>query len=198
MKRSTRGLPIVLSAAALAVAVLGSTPVGEAAQQLVVPRNSVGPVQLKANAVTALKVRNGSLTAVDFAPGQLPTGSQGPRGDKGEKGEPGARGPAGQTGPAGSTGPRGPGGPPGTSGWEFRTLGQVLAEDTIYTWSVPCPGGKKALGGGVAVEGQRIPRTTTVRQSAPDGLATGWLVTLQNDGAKLRAYAWVICANVAS
>ena len=45
-------LPLVLSVTALVVAVLGATPVGNAAMNLVVPRNSVGTLQLKANAVT--------------------------------------------------------------------------------------------------------------------------------------------------
>ena len=67
-------LPIVLSATALAVAVLGSTSVGEAAQRLVLPKGSVGAAQLKPNAVTGPKVKNGSLTASDFATGQLPAG----------------------------------------------------------------------------------------------------------------------------
>jgi len=38
---------------------------------------------------------------------------------------------------------------------------------------------------------------TRVRQSAPAGEATGWLVTLANyTGNSHTAYAWVICANV--
>ena len=52
--------PVVLSITALLVALLGSTPVGEAALNAL-PRNSVGPLQLKNDAVTSIKVRNGSL-----------------------------------------------------------------------------------------------------------------------------------------
>src|SRR5207237_846374 len=50
------------------------------------PRNSVGTVQLKNNAVNSAKVRNGSLRAVDFAAGQIPAGPQGPAGPPGASG----------------------------------------------------------------------------------------------------------------
>src|SRR4026209_1261441 len=95
-------LPLTLSIAALLVAVLGITPLGQAAYDAVVPRNSVGTAQLKRNAVTSSKlapnsvrtgqVVDGSLLTQDFKPGQIP---QGPKGDKGDKGD---RGPAGISG----------------------------------------------------------------------------------------------------
>ena len=74
---------------ALAVAVLGATPVGHAAGKLVLGKGSVGTSQLKRNAVTSAKVKNRSLLAVDFKRGQLPAGPQGPRGDQGPKGDSG-------------------------------------------------------------------------------------------------------------
>ena len=49
-------LSIVLSGAALVVALLGATPLGEAAGELL-PRGSVGTTQLQDGAVTAAKVR---------------------------------------------------------------------------------------------------------------------------------------------
>jgi hypothetical protein len=79
----TNRLPLVLSVTALVVAVLGATPVGNAAMNLVVPRNSVGTLQLKANAVTAAKVKNGSLLSADFQAGPDPAGPQGAAGPKG-------------------------------------------------------------------------------------------------------------------
>ena len=82
-------LPLVLSATALAVAVLGTTPLVAIAQNVAFPRSSVGTAQLKRNAVTPAKiapdavraahVQNGSLLAADFKPGQIP---QGPKGDR--------------------------------------------------------------------------------------------------------------------
>lgn len=90
-------LPLVLSATALAVAVLGTTPLAAVAQSVAFPPNSVGSPQLKRNAVTAAKlapnavrsghVLDGSLLASDFKPGQIP---QGPKGDQGPPGERGA------------------------------------------------------------------------------------------------------------
>jgi hypothetical protein len=93
---------IVVASLALLVALTGT---GVAAVSQLVPRNSVGPAQIRDNAVTRPKVRNNaidstkvanrSLLAVDFAAGQLPAG---------------AAGPAGPAGPAGAAGPAGPAG----------------------------------------------------------------------------------------
>lgn len=71
------------------------------------PARSVGAKQIKKNAVTAAKVKDGSLLAADFATGQLPAGA---------KGETGARGPAGETGPMGPAGPAGKDGVDGKDG----------------------------------------------------------------------------------
>lgn len=103
-------LSTTLSVTALAVAVLGWTPLGEAAREAAFPPNSVGMTQLKANAVTSPKIRNGSVAAIDiqkraitavhvkqgslvaanFKPGQLPAGPKGEKGDKGDRGTNGA------------------------------------------------------------------------------------------------------------
>jgi hypothetical protein len=68
----------VISVIALFVA-LGGT--GYAAVTL--PRNSVGPKQLRKNAVTSAKVKDGTLLKKDFKTGQLPAGERGPKGDVG-------------------------------------------------------------------------------------------------------------------
>src|SRR5581483_6137183 len=65
------------------------------------PRDSVGPRQLRANAVSSEKVRDGSLTASDLAPGIISTGSRGPRGPEGPSGPQGLPGPAGAQGTPG-------------------------------------------------------------------------------------------------
>ena len=79
-------LPIILSATALAVAVLGQAPIASAVREAVLPKNSVGTVQLKQNAVTGTKVADGSLLRSDFRPGQLPAGPKGDKGDRGDAG----------------------------------------------------------------------------------------------------------------
>ncbi len=65
-------VPVILSATALAIAVLGSTSVGEAAYRAIVPPNSVGTTQLKADAVVSSKVKNGTLVKADFKTGEKP------------------------------------------------------------------------------------------------------------------------------
>jgi hypothetical protein len=70
---------MVVACIALTVA-LGGT--GYAAINL--PRNSVGNKQLRPNAVTSGKVRNGSLAAKDFRSSALPRGPRGAQGPKGD------------------------------------------------------------------------------------------------------------------
>jgi hypothetical protein len=123
-------LPLVLSITALVVAVLGATPLGEAARNQLVPRNSVGTAQLRTNAVVSSKVRNGSLLAADFRRGQLP------------------RGPAGPQGPVG---PQGQAGAAGVSGREIRFATSANDSSSFKTASATCSAGKQMLGGGVAI-----------------------------------------------
>jgi hypothetical protein len=130
--------PTIIAITALAVAVLFATPLGQAAGNLVLSKNSVGAAQIKKNAVTGPKVKDASLMAADFKAGQLPAGPQGPKGD------PGAQGIQGQTGAKGD---------PGLSGYEVVTGDAhwvspgAVGQSTVY-----CPGGKKALGGGVGAQ----------------------------------------------
>jgi len=72
---------LVVASLALFVALSGT---GYAVSQL--PAKSVGAQQLKNDAVTSAKVKDGSLRARDFRPGQLPAGSQGPMGPAGPAG----------------------------------------------------------------------------------------------------------------
>jgi hypothetical protein len=76
-------IALALSIAALAVGLLGSTPLGAAAQELVIPRGAVGTEELAAGAVTGAKVKDHSLGRRDFAQGQIPRGPVGPAGPPG-------------------------------------------------------------------------------------------------------------------
>ncbi len=69
---------------------------GGGAYALTLPSNSVGTRHIKKDAVRSSDVKNASLRAVDFKPGQLPRGAQGP------PGTPGARGAKGETGAPGA------------------------------------------------------------------------------------------------
>jgi hypothetical protein len=89
-------LPILMSGAALTVAVLGSTPLGEAGRNVLLPANSVGAAQIRSSAVqtrhlaigavTGAKVKRGTLLTRHFKAGQIPAG---PRGAQGAAGPPG-------------------------------------------------------------------------------------------------------------
>jgi hypothetical protein len=76
----TRPSPAMVVACLALVIALGGT--GYAAIKL--PRNSVGNKQLRSNAVTSGKVRNGSLAAKDFQSSALKRGPRGPHGPKGD------------------------------------------------------------------------------------------------------------------
>jgi hypothetical protein len=69
---------------------------GSAYAASTLPRNSVGPDQIKTGAVRSSEVKDRSLRAKDFAVGQLP------KGDRGDAGPAGPQGPRGDTGAPGA------------------------------------------------------------------------------------------------
>ncbi len=91
----------VIACLALFVALGGAS---YAATQL--PKDSVGGRQIKRDAVTGVKVKDGSLQAADFGVGQIPagpegrTGARGAQGPRGEQGVEGVKGDAGLRGPS--------------------------------------------------------------------------------------------------
>jgi hypothetical protein len=121
---------MVVACIALLVA-LGGTSVAAVSA---LPRNSVGTLQLKDNAVTSSKVKNGSLLRVDFKSGQIPAG------------------PAGPTGPAGPAGPAGPG-----AKWALvRPDGGIAAQSGGITLTAKASPGDYVLDFGSAVTGKLI------------------------------------------
>jgi hypothetical protein len=139
-------LPLILSTTALLVAMLG-TPLGEAAYNAVAP-NSVGAAQLRngavtnaklrGDAVTSGKVKDRSLRAIDFKPGQLPAGPLGPKGEKGDKGDKGSKGNQGD---------------PGLSGLVIVRAKSSVPPNTQGSAQAGCPNGKKVVGGAASVQG---------------------------------------------
>ena len=166
-------LTAVVACTALCVAVFGSTPIGQAAARLVVPKNAVGTVQLKNRAVTGLKVKDGTLMAADFKPGQLPAGTQG---------APGAAGPAG---PTGATGPS------GISGYETVAQNFSVASGTETVQFAQCPGNKTVIGGGYAAYWPIV-----VEASHASGKSS-WGVMAKNLGvSSVNLAYYAVCANV--
>lgn len=192
---------VALSAAALTVAVLGYTPLGQAAQRIIVPLDSVGTAQLKPGAVTGGKIKNGTLTSAKFAPGQLLTG---PKGDTGPQGLQGPKGDTGAQGAKGDPGPQGPKGDSGLANLVVRTAAKTINPGAgSEELSASCQAGERAVGGGGAFDQTSV--GDALVYSAPGGASglatpgetpTKWWVGAHNGGAfakVLRTY--VICAS---
>ena len=191
---------LVVACIALIVALTGTSYAAG-----VLPRASVGTVQLKNGAVNSLKVKDSSLTLLDVAPGDRAklkgaTGAAGPKGDPGPKGDAGAKGDKGAAGAKGDKGAAGEKGAPGAPG----VSGYALVEKTASTTAkflavqVNCPAGTRPLGGG---GGTPTPGAgVSVRNSFPvGGTQPGWLVVAE---AKTPGTGWsyevdAVCAAVA-
>ena len=180
-------IPTILSATALAVAVFGSTPLGQAAGRLIIPTSSVGAAQLKQNAVTSKKVKDGTLLAVDFKSGEI---AAGPQGAKGDTGAPGAKG---DTGAKGDKGDKGDTGPAGITGYVVTNDAVVsIAPGASASSIAVCPSGKKVLGGGAAAEKGSM----TFQWLGTQG-TNGYLANAKNLGAVTDSlHVWAVCANV--
>ena len=105
--------PAMLVAIAALVVSLGGTSYAA----LKLPAGSVGTKELKKNAVSSPKVKDGSLLVKDFSSSQRRL-LQGPRGAQatGPQGPAGPLGPGGPAGAPGAAGAQGPAGAPGTTG----------------------------------------------------------------------------------
>ena len=182
---------LVVACIALIVALSGT---GYAA--VVLPRGSVGTIQLKNAAVTSPKVKDSSITSLDIAPATRASlkgqaGAQGPKGDKGDRGDKGDKGATGDKGDTGAAGA------PGISGYAIVEK-TATATSPSQAVSVTCPAGMRALGGG---GGTPTPGAgVSVRNSFPlPGVPGGWLVVAE---AKSPGTGWsyrvqAVCANVA-
>ena len=113
---------------------------------IVLPANSVGPAQIRNDAVRSAKVKNRSLLAVDFRIGQLPAGARGAQGDPGTgaKGDPGTAGAKGDACLAADPACRGPKGDKGEA---------CLATDPACRGPQGIPGTLAAVLGRSAVGG---------------------------------------------
>lgn len=193
-----------LSTVALVLAILGWTPIGEAARDAVFPSNSVGTAQLRANAVTSAKIRNGeiqgidirkgtitgahvrpgSLTAASFRADELPAGAKGDKGDKGEKG---AKGEPGLPGA------------PGLSGYQVVQATSGPLSTSVYTSvTATCPGGKRVLGGGAFVNGRYPNGPTPALITSRPVNNVSWSAEMSNNaGSSSNLVAYAICATVA-
>jgi hypothetical protein len=172
----------VIASAALLVA-LGGT--GVAAVGVAFPKGSVGTAQLRNDAVTSIKVRDGSLLRRDFRLGQLPVGASGPVG---------AVGPAGPAGTPGSQGASGPQGPAGISGYEVVSTGATTVGAGLYASAkAACPSGKRPLGGGITSTNASV----AVAESVPNTGDNSWFGAVKNNSGLAASFRVVaVCAFV--
>jgi hypothetical protein len=147
--------------------------------------------QIKDSSLTTKDVKNHSLLAVDFKGGQLPAGPQGPKGDSG---------PAGRDGPAGTF---------GAITVQHFTAASDLPDNSKASYSVFCPAGQSAIGGGARgdfdqSEGTVVtssrPAISPSNEEAPDSNQTfsGWKIAVFNPSGGIttgiRPEVWAICA----
>ena len=160
------------------------------------PRNSVGAAQIRSNAVNSLKVKNGTLLAVDFKAGQVPRGAKGDKGDKGDPGAAGAKGDTGAKGDKGDTGPN-----PAATAIVRQAPGPPSS--TTSEALVDCNSDERAVGGGAAwgtSTGVAVPVVITdMPRPGGDGtVPTGWRGVIRNTAASgtVSGRAFVICVKL--
>lgn len=130
---------------------------------------AVGTDQLKTNAVLGTKIKNGTLSKLDFAAGQVPIGPQGPQGPQG---------PAGGQGPAGAVGPAGPAGGFDATKFHIKSFPSVNINNGNYGGGdYSCDSGQSALSGGIN-SGYRF----EVEFLMPVSTST-WRIRLYNDSS---------------
>jgi hypothetical protein len=185
-RKVTRRLPLILSATALAIAVLGMTSLGQAAGSAI--EKAVPLARVAGFAKNAGKL-NGHKSSIRPHAGQIPV--LGPDGKL----------PAwlGAVGPAGAKGDPGPQGPAGISGYQ-RVQQQVTppsGRDKTNTYTVSCPGGKSVLGGGFEFGQSADTTDLSVYESTPSSNSS-WEFkvrnTTGNSGKTVTLSA--VCANV--
>jgi hypothetical protein len=139
-----------------------------------------------------------SQTGPQGPPG--PTGPQGPPGPAGQQGPTGPQGPAGPLGPAGPQGPKGdtgatgatgPAGANGVSGYEIVSASTTEGNGVVTQGTIPCPAGKKAVGGGISAG---LVAGVIVVATAPNADGSAWISTMQNQsGATVTLTAYAVC-----
>jgi hypothetical protein len=203
-------VPLILSATALAVAVLGATPIGQAAGERLVAAVPFAKNAGRAKVADNATKLNGRKSALSGAPGTIPVigkngklpasiaavgpeGPQGPKGDTGPKGDRGEKGDKGDKGAAGA---------PGMSGYQVVTAASTADKNQSKEATAYCPTGKRPVGGGAT--------HSTLLYATPGGLLAieeswpyinqAWQVRARASvalAAEWRLTAYAICVNVA-
>ncbi len=191
-------VPLVLSITALVVAVLGATPLGQAAGKTLaaaVPpfAKTAGYAKFAGNST----LLNGRKSSLKGTPGTIPV--VGPNGKlPAAIGAVGPQGPPGPKGETGAKGSPGPAGLPGTSGYEIVTTSTAMDTTAAKIITVTCPTSKKAVGGGGAYNGYGYEAVS----SYPASNGSGW--TAYADHLPIGTpqtwalVVWAVCMNATS
>ncbi len=175
-------LPLVLSATALVVALVGSTPIGNAAQNVLeqVPRAKRADFAANAGKL------NGHKSSLNPTRGQIPVvGADGKL-------------PA-SIGGVGPAGPQGERGPAGAGGYQIKTenISVPQGNNTNQPFGVSCPGGRVALGAGYSFS-EQFTDALKLYDYRPAG-DSSWRFRFANDTGGAKAVTlFVTCANVSS
>jgi hypothetical protein len=151
---------------------------GTAFAQTVLPRNSVGPRQIRTNAVTSSEIRDRTIGLGDVsrrARAQLR----------------GQRGPAGPPGPPGAATTGG-----GTAALTYVTAPGTVPAESVTSATATCPAGQRVTGGGVRVD---TASDSSVRETYPNINNTAWTARVGNDNLPAQGPAaytvFAICAS---
>jgi len=177
---------MIVACVALTVA-LGGT--GVAAVNAVLPRNSVGTLQLKNSAVTSVKVKNFSLTRADFARGTLIPGAQGPQGPPGSNGQQGVKGEKGDKGDKGGLGDV-------AQQTASVSVPDATANDGLFesrSLQVNCGADEKGITGGTNWDGESdsahlFTVLSTPVYDAANKRISGWRARGANDSGAAKAF----------
>ena len=191
-------LPLALSVTALVVAVLGSTPLGEAAENLV---SAVPPFAKQAGyAKTAGTAQNAKRLAGHTAsrtprPGQIPIVAANGKlaASLGAVGAPGAKGDPGAPGAKGDKGDKGDKGSPGVTSVTTVNDTANVAGGAYGGTTVGCPAGATVVAGGFnTANSTMIPTTNRPRTD-------GWEARAYNSsGLPHSIQVYVVCAVIGS
>jgi hypothetical protein len=209
----TRRAPLLLSAIALAVSLLGPAAIGHAAGSAARPVERAffayraGHSRYAKDAVHATRADRAGLarraaTAGSAANAVAVDGIQASRTPTPNMLLPldaSGKLPAsiGAVGPVGPRGAAGPAGSAGISGLQLVTADSGSNSNTVKSQSVSCPSGKKVVGGGASVN--TTSSTLAITRSSPASDLSGWTAEAQETAAFVgnwRVSVYAVCATV--
>ena len=182
-------LPIVLSAAAFVIALMGVTPLGQATRDALPFAKNADRVDTLHASKTPRAGQLYPLGANKKFPAKVLSVTRGPKGETGEMGL------SGPTGPKGVAGARGPAGPPGAQGlpgpnslfYVWSNSVTLPGNNGVASAGAACPEGTAVVAGGWTMAGPIATTDVEVITSewvASDEVPDSWWVMMQNNGTE--------------